>query len=230
MISSYEVKVYANRQALSKKGKIASFVLEAFNAKKKDEDFLVQFIDHDKTHYMENMTYRIRKSEDEDIYQLQFKKRYPVTASVDEAVSQAEQDGFKDGSFEIEYGAGRQTLSVYYEAEVSAKDHVLPDLATSHLHLKEQVHDAFKTYLNTITAPSIIGPIEFERHIGRLDDYKIKLEKWDIKDKHIIELSAKVLTEQEARKLQQLLIEKLQSLHVYEPEDQLKTTMIFNHY
>lgn len=229
-IKQYEVKVYASQDALSKKGNVKSSILKAFNAPDKDEDFLVQFIDHDKKHYREKMTYRIRKSENDDTYELQFKKRYPITTSIEAAVAAAAADGFKDADYEIEYSINKQTLSVTYAAEADADEHLLPDLKTSHEHLKENVHAAFKKHLDMITTPEIVGPITFERHKGKLGGYKIKIEKWDIKDAHIVELSSKVPTEKEAQNVQELLIEKLKALNVYEEKDQLKTDLIFEQY
>ncbi|GGB10024.1 hypothetical protein ERX37_07785 [Macrococcus hajekii] len=228
----YEVKVYADStKVLNKKGHIKNKLLKAFKAKSKDEDFLVQFIDHQtRMNYDNKVTIRVRKSEYDEHLELQYKKRYPINDhDVEAAIKQAEKDGI-NGELEVEYGINTQTLSVTHVVEVPLDEHILPALDVSHQHITEQAPDIFAPYLTELDESTLVGPVEFERHIGKLNSYKIKLEKWDIGETHIVELSSKVKTPAEAFELQQALIHRLTELKVYEATDQLKTEMIFNHH
>ncbi|TDM02134.1 hypothetical protein [Macrococcus carouselicus] len=225
----YEVKVYADsNKVLNKKGHIKSKFLKTFAAENKDEDFLVQFVDHDtRSNYDNKVTMRVRKSEYDEFLEIQYKKRYKVEdGHIEKALHQAEQDGVA-GDYEVEYGINNQTLSVTHVIEVPVDEHILPALDDSHLHITNAAPDVFKPYLSGLEETTLIGPVEFERHAGKLDGYKIKLEKWDIGEHHIVELSSKVTTSEEAAQVQQALITHLTDLKVYEPKDQLKTEMIF---
>ncbi|TDM10463.1 hypothetical protein [Macrococcus lamae] len=226
----YEVKVYADStKVLDNKGHIDQDILAAFGAKKKDEDFLVQFIDHqERQNYHNKVTIRIRKSEDDEFLEIQYKKRYPVMDNdIQRAIEQAEADGI-NGELEIEYGINKQTLSVTHVNEVPVDDHILPALDESHTHLSTDTPASFLPYLTNMDTPTLIGPVAFERHKGKIDGNKIKLEKWDIDDQKIVELSAKVTTQELAFTLQQKIIEQLKALNAYEARKQLKTEIIFS--
>ena len=55
-------------------------MLEALGSSDKDEDFNVQYLDDsNRTNYQNNVTYRLRKSEDDNDHELQYKKRYPIS-------------------------------------------------------------------------------------------------------------------------------------------------------
>ncbi|ULG71897.1 hypothetical protein [Macrococcus brunensis] len=224
----YEVKVFAVvQEVLNKKGHIKSSLLKAFNAKKGDEDFLVQFIDHDsKRNYHNKVTMRIHKSEDDEFMEIQYKKRYPVLTTIDDAIQQAEEEGI-DGELEVEYGVNKKTLSVTHVVEIPVNAHILPALDKSHHHVTSEAPEIFEPFLTELDESTLVGPYEFERHTGKLNGYKIKLERWLIADEGIVELSSKVKTEEEAQELQQQLINYLKELNVYEATDQLKTELIF---
>ncbi|TDL94199.1 hypothetical protein ERX27_09700 [Macrococcus brunensis] len=225
----YEVKVYVDStKVLDKKGHLTHTFLDAFGAKSKDEDFLVQFVDHDtRRNYDNRVTIRVRKSEYDEFLEIQYKKRYPVlNGDIEAAVRQAELDGMT-GDYEVEYGISKQTLSVTHVIEVPVDDHVLP---ARHDHITDQAPEVFAPYLSELEETSLVGPVAFERHTGKLEDYKIKLEKWDIGKSHVVELSSKVKTSEEAAYLQQALITHLTELGSYEPKDQLKTEMIFENH
>ena len=72
----YEVKVYADSHKIVKDNRhIKHSVLEDLGSEDKDEDFQVQYLDDaNRTNYQNNVTYRIRKSEDDSKHKLQYKK------------------------------------------------------------------------------------------------------------------------------------------------------------
>lgn len=227
----YEVKVYADKdKVLNKKGKISKSFLKSFNASSSNEDYLVQYIDGvSLSNYKNKVSLRIRKSEEDKYHELQYKKRYPIiNGDVETALRQAEKDGII-GEPEVEFGVNRQTLSVSTVKKVDAKKHELPNSNDSHQHFIEQADPHFVSH-TTIEEPVAIGPVQFERHTSKFKGYKLKIEKWEIKDTVIVELSSKVKSLEEARALQKLLISQLQSLDCYETEDQLKTDLIFQSY
>ena len=70
----YEVKVYADSHKVKDNRHIKHSVLEALGSSDKDEDFNVQYLDDsNRTNYQNNVTYRLRKSED-DNYQVTITK------------------------------------------------------------------------------------------------------------------------------------------------------------
>ena len=71
----YEVKVYADSHKVVKDNRhIKHSVLEALGSSDKDEDFNVQYLDDsNRTNYQNNVTYRLRKSEDDNYHKLQYK-------------------------------------------------------------------------------------------------------------------------------------------------------------
>ena len=77
--------------------------------------------------------------------------------------------------------------------------------------------------------PSLIGPVHFERHKGNIDG-KVKIENWDIKNQNIVEISAKVNNEEDAKRVQSAIVKKLDQLGIHEKKDQLKTNLIFDNY
>lgn len=116
----YEVKVYADSHKIVKDNRhIKHSVLEDLGSEDKDEDFQVQYLDDaNRTNYQNNVTYRIRKSEDDSKHKLQYKKRYAISNhDVSSAIQQAKADGYNGDEYEVEYGEGKETLSVTKEAK-----------------------------------------------------------------------------------------------------------------
>nr|WP_236586499.1 hypothetical protein [Staphylococcus carnosus] len=129
----YEVKVYADADKIVKDNRhIDHGILDQLGSEDKDEDFNVQYIDDsNRTNYKNKETFRVRKSEDEDSTELQYKKRYPITnGDADTAIAQAKKDGFNTDEYEVEYGENGQTLSASNESETNS-GYSLPNAAQS---------------------------------------------------------------------------------------------------
>ncbi|MGN5883516.1 MULTISPECIES: hypothetical protein [Staphylococcus] len=230
-VDQYEVKVYAKADKIVKDNRhIQHDILEQLGSEDKDEDFSVQYIDDAKrTNYGQNITYRVRKSEEDTETKLQYKKRYPImNGDVESAVSKAKQDGFQTDEYEVEYGEGKQTLSASNEAKVSLGSQ-LPDVSKSLEVLQANAKSPFKSLLQ-FSNPSLIGPVHFERHKGNIGGNEVKIENWDIGSNNVVEISSKVSSESEAKSVQQSIIHKLDTMGIHETNDQLKTDMIFLNY
>lgn len=228
----YEVKVYANADKIVKDNRhVDHGILDQLGSEDKDEDFNVQYIDDsNRTNYNNKETFRVRKSEDEDSTELQYKKRYPITnGDADAAIAQAKKDGFNTDDYEVEYGENGQTLSASNESETN-NGSSLPNAEQSLSALKSSAKAPFDALLNKISSPQKIGPVHFERHKGNIDGNKVKIENWGIGNQNVVEVSAKVSSEAEAKTVQQAIIKKLDSMGIHETKDQLKTDMIFNNY
>ncbi|MEJ7314546.1 hypothetical protein WL358_12370, partial [Staphylococcus epidermidis] len=74
--------------------------------------------DSNRTNYQNNVTYRLRKSEDDNYHKLQYKKRYPISNhDVSSAIQQAKSEGYNGDKYEVEFGENKETLSVTKEAK-----------------------------------------------------------------------------------------------------------------
>lgn len=231
----YEVKVFADADKVVKDNRhIDHDILEKLGSEDKDEDFNVQYIDdRNESNHQNGVTYRVRKSENDDTHEYQYKKRYPIeNVNVDAAIDQAKADGFDGDEFEVEYGENKQTLSVTKEAEedLNLDGTELPNASDSLKSLKSFASSPYDALLNKINDPKAVGPVHFERHKGKIDDNNVKIENWEIGNKNVVELSAKVNTESEAKAVQQSIVNKLDNLDIHETQDQLKTDLIFSTY
>ncbi|MCG3400453.1 hypothetical protein [Staphylococcus massiliensis] len=233
--AQYEVKVYADADKIVKDNRhIDHDVLHDLGSEDKDEDFNVQYIDDGaRSNFNKKTTFRVRKSENDDETKLQYKKRYPITdGNVDAAIQKAQADGYDAEEYEVEYGEGKQTLSVSNKSKVTLDNEgtTLPGATKSLDLLKAEAAAPFSTLLNQIKSPEVIGPVHFERHEGSIDGHDIRIENWNIQDDNVVEVSAKVSSESEAKAVQQAIIKKLDALNIHETNDQLKTNMIFENY
>lgn len=106
----------------------------------------------------------------------------------------------------------------------------MPNAQDSLKILKAHAEKPYSETLNKMNQPSLIGPVHFERHKGNIDGNKVKIENWDIKNQNIVEISAKVNNEEDAKRVQSAIVKKLDQLGIHEKKDQLKTNLIFDNY
>lgn len=235
-VKKYEVKVFADSgKVINKDRHIKNSILDLLGSSDKDEDFKVMFLDNnDEILNSQNFSVRIRKSENDKNTELQYKKRYEIiNEDIQGAIKRAVDEGFSDADFEVEYGVNKKTLSVTKETSFISNisgDTSLPKLKATYEYAKKFLPLEFSNSFSYIKVPKAIGPVKFERHEGLIDDYKIKIENWEINDKNIVEISTKVTSLDEAKSVQDSIIEKLKALEIYEPTEQLKTKMIFESY
>lgn len=231
----YEVKVYADSHKIVRDNRhIKHSVLEDLGSEDKDEDFQVQYLDDaNRTNYQNNVSYRIRKSEDDSKHKLQYKKRFAISNhDVSSSIQQAKADGYNGDGYEVEYGEGKETLSVTKEAKekLGSGSLAMPNAQDSLKILKTHAEQPYSDALDKIKQPHLIGPVHFERHKGNIDGNEVKIENWDIKDQNVVEISSKVTNEAEAKKVQSAIIKRLDQLGIHEKKDQLKTNLIFENY
>lgn len=235
-VEKYEVKVFADsKKVINSDRHIKNSILSSLGSSDKDEDFKVMFIDNiDETLNLHNTSVRIRKSENDENTEIQYKKRYTIVNNdIQSAINEAIADGFSSAEFEVEYGVNSKTLSVVKENDFDSKlsgDTELPSLSKSYSYAKQFLPIEFSTSFSYISIPKSVGPIKFERHEGLIENNKVKIENWEIKDKNIVELSTKVDSLEQAKIVQDSIIKKLTSLGIYEPTEQLKTKIIFDNY
>ena len=117
------------------------------------------------------------------------------------AIQQAKADGYNGDEYEVEYGEGKETLSVTKEAKekLGSGSLAMPNAQDSLKVLKTHAEQPYSDVLDKIKQPHLIGPVHFERHKGHIDGNEVKIENWDIKDQNVVEISSKVTNEAEAK-------------------------------
>lgn len=235
-VEKYEVKIFADAEKVINSDRhIKNSILSSMGSSDKDEDFKVMFIDDiDETLNLHNTSVRIRKSENDKKTEIQYKKRYAIINNdIQSAIDRAIADGFSSAEFEVEYGVSSKTLSVVKEYNFDSKlsgNTELPSLTKSYSYAKQFLPTEFSTAYSYIRIPKSVGPVKFERHEGSIENNKVKIENWEIKDMNIVELSTKVDSLEQAKIVQDSIIKKLTALGIYEPTEQLKTKIIFDNY
>lgn len=235
-VEKYEVKIFADAEKVINSDRhIKNSILSSMGSSDKDEDFKVMFIDDiDETLNLHNTSVRIRKSENDKKTEIQYKKRYAIINNdIQSAIDRAIADGFSSAEFEVEYGVSSKTLSVVKEYNFDSKlsgNTELPSLTKSYSYAKQFLPTEFSTAYSYIRIPKSVGPVKFERHEGSIENNKVKIENWEIKDMNIVELSTKVDSLEQAKIVQDSIIKKLTELGIYESTEQLKTKIIFDNY
>ena len=105
------MKVYADSHKVVKDNRhIKHSVLEALGSSDKDEDFNVQYLDDsNRTNYQNNVTYRLRKSEDDNDHELQYKNAIRFLIMMSRAIQQAKSEGYNGDEYEVEFGENKET-------------------------------------------------------------------------------------------------------------------------
>ncbi|KAJ5111195.1 hypothetical protein N7532_001730 [Penicillium argentinense] len=248
----YEVRLLLDPAAvLSPQHELMDTVLLAFEMPPTVTKLNVQFLDTSpKELFTADWSARIRKTENQDGFELTYKKRYAITGSdIDVALTAANSDGFKDGNSkyeaQVEWGYQKQTLSISRKKTV--KDHGnsgmnLPGTSNSRKMLISEAPDKFDNWRHNkrgtgaLAISRIFGPVLTRRSIGTWNKMKLYIEVWPLvnlsgtENEYVVEASFKTESFTEALIEQSNLATFLQSKGWFLPQDSLKTQLIMERY
>jgi hypothetical protein len=190
MVPNYEVKLLMNpTSVLGPDNKLKPTVLSTFAMPTSVTKMNVQYLDTNaRDIYNAGWSPRIRKMEDEDDFELTYKKRYPVTnGDIDGALTTAKGEGFDISATiyeaQIEWGYQSKTLSISREKTASDSGFSvmnLPGQSASQDMLISEVPDKFNDYLgdnwgtDTLSVSRIFGPVLAKRSIGTWSGLKVR--------------------------------------------------------
>jgi len=260
MTPEYEVKLLLNPTAvLGTDGGLTGDILSTFNmpstVTKQNVQFLdkrrnVQCLDKSLELFTEGWSVRIRKTENEDDFELTYKKRYTITdGNIDAALTKANEDHFNAGDAkyeaQVEWGYQKQTLSISRkkiatDSENGGMD--LPGTSNSRAMAIDEAPDKFDDWLSrkwgtgVLATSRIFGPVLAKRWIGRWSGMRLYIEVWPIHNpartgmEYIVEASFKTDSHAEASTNHGSLITFLQGKDWFLAQDSLKTQLIMERY
>ncbi|KGO76916.1 hypothetical protein PITC_004500 [Penicillium italicum] len=252
MTPDYEVRLLLNPTAVfSPEFELKDTVLSAFNMAPTITKINVQFLDTGfKEIYAAGWSARIRKTENEDEFELTYKKRYAIMGGdIDAALTTANTDGFGDSDSkykaQIEWGYQNQTLSIsrkktVADPEKSGTD--LPDKSNSCKMLINESPEKFDNWshkkwgTSTLAMSRIFGPVLVRRSVGTWNGIPLYLEVWPLLNhegtgvEYIVEASFKTKNRSTASVEQSNLVTYLQSKDWFLGQDSIKTQLIMERY
>ncbi|KAK6537213.1 hypothetical protein TWF694_011410 [Orbilia ellipsospora] len=252
MVPDYEVKLLMNPTVvLGTDFKLKPTVLSTFSMPTTVTKMNVQFLDKSNEEiYNAGWSPRIRKIEDEDDFELTYKKRYPITnGDINAALTTANTEGFDSGDTgyeaQVEWGYQKQTLSISREKSSSDSGYSgmdLPNQSDSRDYLIDEAPDKFDDWLynnwgtTALASARIFGPILAKRSIGTWSGLQLYIEVWPIKNaagtgiEYIVEASFKTTSATTAASKQADLITLLTNKGWFLAQDSLKTQLIMERY
>ncbi|GLI73557.1 hypothetical protein PoHVEF18_001775 [Penicillium ochrochloron] len=252
MMPDYEVRLLLNPTAvLSPEHEVMATVLSTFEMPPTVTKLNVQFLDKSsKELYAADWSARIRKIENEDNFELTYKKRYAVTGGdIEAALLAANNDGFNSGNAkyeaQVEWGYQKQTLSVSRKKKVadSAKTGMdLPGTSNSRKMLIDNAPNKFDNWrsnkwgTDTLAVSRIFGPILVRRSAGSWNEMPLYLEIWPLLDlqgmgiEYVVEVSFKTKNHETALIEKTNLTAYLQSKGWFLAKDSLKASVIMERY
>ncbi|OGE47115.1 hypothetical protein PENARI_c062G10349 [Penicillium arizonense] len=252
MTPDYEVRLLLNPTAVfSSEFELKDTVFSAFNMTPTITKLNVQFLDtYSKEIYTAGWSARIRKTENEDDFELTYKKRYAITGGdIDAALTTANTDGFGDGDTkykaQVEWGYQKQTLSISRKKTIADPGNSgtdLPDKSNSCKMLIDEAPDKFDNWshnkwgTSALAMSRIFGPVLVRRSIGTWNGMPLHLEVWPLLNpggtgiEYIVEASFKTKDRTTASVERSNLVACLQSKDWLLEQDSLKTQLVMERY
>ncbi|KAK5313960.1 hypothetical protein LTR70_007382 [Exophiala xenobiotica] len=257
LVPNYEVKLLLEpSKVLESDDRLNNAIRSAFNIQQGTKKMNVIFMDTEKQHiYNVGWSLRIRKSENDNKFELTYKKRYPVgeglsaatAGSIDATLETAKQEGFGSSyKAQVEVGYKKQTLSISRDEEIpstSFQGTDLPSVIYLRRFLRAKVPDEFKNWsannwgTKYLDESIVYGPVLAKRSKGTWEGFELSIEVWPIRKSRddaslelIVEASFKTPDFQKAveghANLERFLRERGWLLE----EDSLKTKLIMERY
>ncbi|KAJ5894988.1 hypothetical protein N7495_006679 [Penicillium taxi] len=252
MKPDYEVKLLLNTRAvLTSTNELIDSVLSTFNMPTTSMKLNFQFLDtNSKDLYTASWIARIRKPDNQDDFELTYKRRYAISGgNIDAALTAANHDGFNAGSkkykAQVDWGYSKQTLSISRDktfADPKRSKTDLPGTSDSRKMLIDEAPDKFANWKldkwgTTVLAESrIFGPLLTRRFIGLWNKMPLDIEILPIRNlagtevDYIVEASFKTKSHTTALTEQSNLAAFLKSKDWLLAEDSLKTQLIMDRY
>lgn len=249
---NYEIKIYMDPSiVLNSNNELKEDVLNTYSISSSPTNMSAEYLDSTNLDLNNNgWDVRIRKKEDEEKFELTYKKRYAIqNGDIDGALNTAAKEGFdkkeKDFDAQVDWGYEKQTLSFSYDKYVSISGYEGITLPSS----KDSINAAIKkipSKLNnsisndfgktTLKNAHIYGPVGASRYTGVFNGEKFYIEVWNIKNplgnsyENVVEASFKTDNRSEAQEGHDELIDSLKKNGWLLPKDELKTQMILDRY
>lgn len=263
MVPDFEVKLLLNASAVldpANSYKLRPAVLSAFSMPTTVTKMNVQFLDtNSKQIYTAGWSPRVRKTEGDpgSEFELTYKKRYPVTTTIDAALTSANHDGGFDSSdsadwdAQIEWGYSAKTLSISRKKTATIKSGYsgmdLPSDRDSRQMLVDKAPSKFENWggvknwgTDLLAESRIYGPVLAKRSIGTWSGLDVYIEVWPIKAaatspgtpgvEYIVEASFKTGSVSVAGTKGADLQSYLEGFGWFLPGDSLKTGLIMDRY
>lgn len=251
-VPDYEVKIFMDPSVVLNSNKeLKSSILSNFNMPNSVTKMSVEFLDSTSLDLNNaGWVVRLRKTEGKDKFELNYKKRYSIlNGNIDGTLQSAASEGFdineNDYAAQIEWGYGKQTLSLSNVKEVSISGYNgmdLPSAKDARKAASDNVPGKLNNYLYSDWGKSILkdahiyGSVDGKRSIGVWSGLKFYIEVWKIKNasgtgyEYVVEASFKTDSRSTASAKHDELIAYLNGKGWLLPLDKLKTQMILERY
>lgn len=249
---NYEVKIYMDPSVvLNSNNRLNQDVLDYFDMPNTVTKMSAEYLDS-RGLDLNNIGWdvRLRKMEDEDNFELTYKKRYAIeNGNIDASLQTTAADGFDksedDYEAQVDWGYEKQTLSFSNNKDVSISGYDGMELPSNTDTIKAAVNKIPGKLNNSISNgygkailknAHVYGPVEAKRSIGVFNEQKFYIEVWKIKTEsgsgydYVVEASFKTDDRSEAQEGHDKLIALLKEKRWLLPKDELKTQMILNRY
>ncbi|OAL55715.1 hypothetical protein IQ07DRAFT_583158 [Pyrenochaeta sp. DS3sAY3a] len=259
MNPDFEVKVLLKASAvLGSDNKPNDAVASAFSLSGGAKKMNVQFFDTNcQEIYKSGWSLRIRKSEGENEFEVNYKKRYPLDEgfsttdadAVSAGVKAAESDGFASSlgyEAQVEVGYQKKTLSISHTAthpDSGFSGTTLPAEDKSREFLNTYAPEKFRTWASSnwgsekLEESRIYGPVLAKRFKGKWNGLRVSIEVWPIRSsklnaelENIVEVSFKADILTTALEQRGKLVAFVESQGWLVPKDSLKTALIMERY
>jgi hypothetical protein len=262
MVPDHEVSLLLDPdKVLTTAYEFTDSIRSAFDVKPPVTMINVQFLDtYDKEIYSSNWSARIRKFENEDKFELTYKKRYAITNSnINAALTVANEDGFnathKNYEAQVEWDFQMKTLSISRKKkgpDAGIGQTNLPAESDSCQMLIDEAPDKFDKWKPYRSQPNkwhprnwgtsalresrIFGPVLMSRFTGSWNGLKLYLEVWPLRNstntgiEHLVEVSFKTDSETTASVKHGNLVDFLRSKDWLLQQDSSMTKLIMDRY
>lgn len=250
-VPNYEVKLFLDAaKVLDVEFKPTKDADKVFDLKSSNRKIAMQFIDARPLQvHAEGWSVRVRKFEDDEKFELSYKRRYPLaTGTLADALARAAEHGFhkeNDYAAQVEWGYSKQTLSFTRKKEFKAKGCDAMNLPAAEV-VRQAVLDGLPGKLNRwkkegwasriLAVGHLYGPVLGKRWIGKWQGPDLAFEVWLIKTESgqgfepVVELSFKENDPAEAAGFRDKLMAFVRAQKWLLERDVLKAEMILQRY
>ncbi|MGF7050218.1 hypothetical protein J2T13_004743 [Paenibacillus sp. DS2015] len=251
MVPSYEVKLLLDStQVLDGNLSLTSAIRSEFSLSSPKQVNVEYFDTLSLDLEAQGWNARFRKKENKDNYELNYKKRYAIqNGDIQAALTLANNEGFDitDDNYEaeVDWGYGKQTLSISLDKKVSTSLNGalgLPSEAVARGMLLDKLPGKLKDWSSSnwgkgqLQNARAYGPVLVSKYEGSWNGLEVDVEVWPIRDaagtgiEPLVEISFKTANYNEASVNRTALINSLNNKGWLVPADGLKTQLMLSRY
>lgn len=251
MVPSYEVKLLLDStKVLDGSGLLTPDILSKFNLSSPKQTNVEYFDTNNLNLDGSGWNVRFRKKESKDNYELNYKKRYAIqNGDIEAALTLANSEGFDitDDNYEaeVDWGYGKQTLSISLDKKVSTSLNGalgLPSEAVTRGLLLDNLPGKLKDWSASnwgktqLQLARAYGPVLTSKYEGSWNGLEVDVEIWPIRNaagtgiEPLVEISFKTTNYNNASTNRTALINSLNDKGWLIPADGLKTQLMLSRY